>query len=268
MDVRDGRCLLVALVSAPAVLGVGVGNISPLLLLGAAAAWRFRGGAVASAATVTGLVVSKVLFWPLGVWLLMLRRRLSVVLATVAVAVLVTLAWATIGFDDLVKYPGMLLDIMRIGEARGASLTGFLMFCGVPFIFARAVAVGLGVLLLHLAWRLARHPEYARNAYGLVIVAILAMTPVVWSHYLLLLFVPIALMSPKLSPIWYLPTWVALAPTDAVHSYGLRTLPILCAQLVLVGQLSMPLIREFRALHPLRQWRRTMVATARATAPS
>lgn len=268
LGVRDGRCVLIALVSAPTALGVLLGNISPILLLGIALVWRLRHRLRAGAATTALVVLAKVLFWPLGLWMLMTCRRRNLAWVLAIGVGLVAGAWATIGFADLSTYPQMLLDVAKIGEGRGASLTGFFMFCGFSIDLARALALSAGGALLGMAWSLAKRPGCERNSFGLLIIAALTMTPVVWSHYFVLLFVPIALVSPRLSALWFLPSLAAFAPGTAAHSYGLWVLPILIAQLVLAVSLSLPMLREIPALDLLRQWRRTMVATARAAAPS
>jgi hypothetical protein len=40
---------------------------------------------------------------------------------------------------------------------------------------------------------------------GFVLAAALVMTPILWLHYLVLLFVPIALVRPRLSALWFAP---------------------------------------------------------------
>jgi hypothetical protein len=41
--------------------------------------------------------------------------------------------------------------------------------------------------------------------FGLAILAALTATPIVWEHYMVLLFVPIALASPSFSTAWLIP---------------------------------------------------------------
>jgi hypothetical protein len=50
------------------------------------------------------------------------------------------------------------------------------------------------------------------------VVASLLATPLLWLHYLLLLFVPIALYRPRLSGLWFLPLLLWATPTT--HSHG------------------------------------------------
>ena len=78
------------------------------------------------------------------------------------------------------------------------------------------MALGLGAVLLVLAARAARASETVaerdRRSLTLVLGAALVLSPIVWFHYLLLLFVPIALARPRLSALWLvpLPLWVLL----------------------------------------------------------
>jgi hypothetical protein len=46
------------------------------------------------------------------------------------------------------------------------------------------------------------------RVFRLSIVAALATSPIVWNHYLVLLYVPLALTRPRFSPVWLLGSWV------------------------------------------------------------
>jgi len=87
----------------------------------------------------------------------------------------------------------------------------------------------MGWTLLGLAVILARRGDDVR-AFTLAIAAALALTPILWWHYLALLIVPLALTRPRFSPIWLLPIaiWlVRLGAGDGVES----ALPLLVAAL-------------------------------------
>ena len=80
----------------------------------------------------------------------------------------------------------------------------------VATAFARAVSIALAALLLLLAFRAAREPGREdrmrdRRSFTLALAAALTLTPVVWNHYLLLLFVPVAIARPRLSGLWGVP---------------------------------------------------------------
>jgi hypothetical protein len=70
------------------------------------------------------------------------------------------------------------------------------------------VIVGAACLGL-IAWR-GRASRADRWTFTLAVGAALALSPIVWLHYLMLLLVPIAVASPRLGPLWLLPLafWV------------------------------------------------------------
>jgi alpha-1,2-mannosyltransferase len=262
LGVRDSRCLLVALVAAPTVNGVLLGNISPLIFLGAALAWRVRHRHLTTIGITALVAVAKLYLWPMGIWLLVARGRRSLVVCAIAAVLAVLVGWMAIGFAGLAAYPSILIDIARIGEPRGCSLVAFLIYLGFGVGPARFIAFAAAFALLFVSWKLARR-GYERQAFGLVMLAALTATPVVWGHYMVLLFVPIALLSPTISWLWFLPTLAAFAPDGASHSYGMWILPMLAGELVLATVLCEPLIPE-----PMLRYWRSIVTIARAAAPS
>jgi hypothetical protein len=262
LGVRDSRCVLVALISTPTVNGVLLGNISPLILLGVALAWRLRSRYLTTTAISAAVVVAKLYLWPLGIWLLVARGRRSLIVCVLLALLTAFVGWMVIGFAGLAAYPNMLLDVARIGEPRGCSLVALLIYLGFGVGPARFIAFAAAFTILFLSWKLARR-GHERHAFGLVLIAALTATPVVWDHYMVLLFVPIALLSPGISWLWFLPALAAFAPAAAVHSYGVWILPVLGGELVLTAALCKPLVPE-----PAARYWRSIVATAKAAAPS
>ena len=53
----------------------------------------------------------------------------------------------------------------------------------------------------------------------LAVLAALVVTPLLWLHYLLLLYAPIALYRPRLAPLWFLPLLLWVTPSP--HSHGI-----------------------------------------------
>jgi hypothetical protein len=205
LGVRDWRCIALALVSWPFTFGLYLGALGPFLLLGAAIAWHWRSRLWPPAIAIALLVSAKVFPWPLGIWLLITRRFRTLALA-MAIGIIVTLAaWAAIGFDGIAQYPQMLSNLSFIQEGRAVSLAAVLIAIGLSAGAAGVVALGAAGTLLGLAWRFGRRPDGERTAFGLVIIAALTATPIVWEHYMVLLFIPIALISPRLSVIWFVP---------------------------------------------------------------
>jgi len=81
-----------------------------------------------------------------------------------------------------------------------------------------AVTVALSLAALATIWLAARGAAGDRRAFAIAVAASLLVTPLVWMHYLLLLFVPIALYRPRLSGLWFVPLLLWATPTT--HSHG------------------------------------------------
>ena len=193
LGVRDWRCYGAAYGTAPLFAATVIGTISPLLLLGVAAAWRYRDRAVALGLLVAYLVTAKLFLWPLWLWLVRTRRFRAAALSAVAGVVAVAGSWAGIGFAGLRDYP----ELLR----RLSGLTGVHSYSLYALGIGRAVPV-LTVLALAAAGLLLR-----KDAHLLVAalgVALLA-TPILWPHYLVLLFVPLALARRTFSVAWLAP---------------------------------------------------------------
>jgi hypothetical protein len=215
LEVRDWRCYALALVSWPFVFALSLGALGPLLVLGAGIAWRWRDRLWPPAIAVAAIVVVKIFPWPLGIWLLMTRRFKALALA-VALATAVTLAaWAAIGFAGLAQYPQMLSNLSLIQEGRAVSLAAVLLAIGISPGAASALALAAAAALLGTAWRIAHRPGGERAAFGLAVIAALTATPIVWEHYMVLLFVPIALIAPRFSLLWLLPLSTPLLNTTS-----------------------------------------------------
>jgi hypothetical protein len=248
LGVRDWRCIVVACVSWPVVFGVWLGNVSTLLLFGTALVWRWRSRVWPAAAALASVVVAKLLLWPLAAWFVITRRvRVPALAAAIAIAAAVA-GWAVIGFAELREYPHLLANVATIGEGRGCSLVATLLSVGVSPSVARVVATLAAIGLMGGAWRLSRFSDGDRRAFGLIVIAALAATPVVWTHYLALAFVPIALLSPEFSGIWFLPMLAGLQPGPAAHPHLWVSLPALAVEIVLIRQLCMPLLVRHKSV--------------------
>ena len=95
------------------------------------------------------------------------------------------------------------------------SVYALLRALGVSEGTAPLIALALGGALL-LASTRARDE---RHSFTLAIAAALVVSPVVWIHYLVLLFVPIAITRPRVSVVWLLPSAFLVFGSDA-GAYG------------------------------------------------
>ncbi len=211
LGVRDLRCYSLMYLSAPLLLGTEIGTLSPLLLVGCALVWYLRDRAVTAGLIVAALVCAKLFLWPLVVWFVITRRWRAAAVASGVSAVGTLAGFVFVGGADLRAYPHMLSVLSSIEQTQGYSAVAGASQLGAPATLARGIAVALGVALLATAWRAARRGDESA-AFGIVVCAALVLTPIVWLHYLVLLFVPIALRRRTLGWEWAVPLLLWLTP--------------------------------------------------------
>lgn len=215
LQVEDWRCYGVALLSAPAINTFALGAITSFLLLGAALAWRYRDNAIVAALATAFTAVLKLFLWPLVVWLLATRRWRAAAVCAGAALVLLLGGWAVIDFAGLGSYPTVVHLLEQVEAPLSYSAVALLGLSGTA---QTAVTVVLSVAAVAGIVFAARSADGDRRAFAVAVVASLVTTPLLWLHYLLLLFVPIALYRPRLSGLWFLPILLWVTPTT--HSHG------------------------------------------------
>jgi hypothetical protein len=210
------RALLV-LCTAFTITGLQLGALSPLLFAGAFFLWRLRHHPVAFGLLAAPVVASKLFLAPLLIWLLLARRYRAFAWATGSTLVLLTIGFA---FGPLgpASYLG-LLSKLGVHEARsGFGLIGALMNLGLSPGIAQGIAGALAFALFFAAYRYWRRARDERVLFCAGIAVSLVLTPVLWSHYLVLL--PAALLALNAPRRWFvmlaLVSW-AIAPPHGVH---------------------------------------------------
>jgi hypothetical protein len=98
-----------------------------------------------------------------------------------------------------------------------------------------ALTATLAVVLAASVVFAAHGPDGGRRSFAASVFAALVATPLLWLHYVLLLYVPIALYRPRLAPLWFLPVLLWVAPT--AHSDGVTWKIVLA--LVVVGVVAL-----------------------------
>jgi alpha-1,2-mannosyltransferase len=203
--VEDWRVYGIALLSEPVLHGLSLGAVSPFLALGVAAAWRWRDRRWVAGAAIAALIVVKIYLWPLLLWLAFTRRLgAAVIAAGLAVATSVA-AWAVLGFAGLRGYPHMLELLSRLVEGKGYSLVALALSLGAGVTVARGLGAMVAIALLALVAVRGRREGADTWTLAVAIGASLALTPIVWLHYFVLLLVPLAIASPRLGPLWLVP---------------------------------------------------------------
>ena len=215
LGVRDWRCYGLALLTAPVLDTVSLGALSSAMLLGVAATWRYRDRRHVAPAVTALTAVAKLFMWPLFVWLLATRRLRTAVAAAAVAVVLLVAGWAAIDFAGLHGYPHLLGVLSRVEAVQSYSLVGLLRLGGAAATGLTAVLVVAVVAAVVLA---GRGSDGDRRSFAIAVAGALLVTPVLWLHYLVLLFVPIALARPRLSALWFAP--LAFWATPIAHSNG------------------------------------------------
>jgi alpha-1,2-mannosyltransferase len=215
LDVRDWRCYGVAVMSAPVVNSLALGALTSFLFVGVALTWRYRDRPIVTGWAAGLTAALKIFLWPLGVWLLVTRRVRAALIFAVASVVVLLAGWAVIGFAGLRSYPHLLQVLTKLEAKTSYSPIALLGLTGtaatalsVALIAAVVVAVGLA----------SRTRDGDRRAFAVAVLGALLATPVLWMHYFVLLFVPMALYRPRLSAVWFAPLILWLTPTT--HSHG------------------------------------------------
>ena len=208
LDVRDWRCYPVALLWPFNREAMEYGAIGPLLLLVVAICWRYRDHPWGASASAGCAVALKLFLWPLVLWLAFTGRVKSAGLAVASTAVLIFVPWAVIGFQGLAQFPALLRKASEQQDGT-YSLVALARALGFSVELADAISLTCGLGLLILAF-LAAHGRGSagvrdRRSLTFVIAASLVLTPIVWTHYFVLLLAPVALARPRLALVWLVP---------------------------------------------------------------
>jgi len=214
---RDPWPAVLVLCTAFTITGLQLGALSPLLLAGAVFVWRLRDRPAAAGLLAGAVVTSKLFLAPLLLWLILSRRYRAFAWAAAS-----TLCLLALGFLLGPLGPGGYVHLLsRLGpnEARaGFGPIGALMNLGLSSGMAEALAALGAAILMAAAYRRWRRAGDERILFSAAIVASLALSPVVWSHYLALVAaIPIVFELRRRWFVWLaLCSW-AIAPPHGVH---------------------------------------------------
>jgi Glycosyltransferase family 87 len=239
LEVRDWRCYGIVFLWPPVIAAIKIGNITLLLGLGAALAWRYRESAARTAASLGLALGAKIFLWPLLVWLGGTRRVPAVAAALAVAASGVFASWAVIGFAGISDYPDLLHRLQDVEADQSYSLYALLLDLGTASSIARALWLVLGLVLLGCCFLLARRGD-DRRAFVLALTAALACSPVVWLNYFALLLVALAVAEPRLGPAWFVPL-AMYGSASTFNGTTLQTALTLAAAALTVGVALRPL---------------------------
>jgi alpha-1,2-mannosyltransferase len=211
VGLRDWRMYAVALCSLPLVESLWTGQPDGVLALLLALAWRYR-DSWRGALAIGALIAAKLVAWPLLLWLLVTKRyRLTAVSAASALILLVA-SWALIDFKGLGLYPRLLAADARAFEnwMYSVSAVGGLMHMGLSAHLATLMSISFGLAVALCVAALARGSD--EGWFTAAVVLALLASPILWAHYLVALFVPLALAKRSAIAPWLVgcALWVCL----------------------------------------------------------
>jgi len=218
LGVRDWRCYGVTLLWYPVLQNFLIGSITSLLALGLAVLWRYRDGRRVAMVVSAAVIAAKVFLWPLVFWLAATRRWTTALRAVGVALVAVALSWGLFGFAGLTSYPRLLDELSRLEAWKSYSAVALGLMLGLSTGEARALAIVAGALMLSavVLVGLRRSADADRQAFVLAIATAFLFSPIVWTHYLALLVVPIAITRRTLTPLWFVPLamWATTGQSD------------------------------------------------------
>ncbi len=211
LGVRDWRMYALAMSAYPFLDTLHTGQPEGLFVLLLALAWRgrdsWRGGAA-----VAVLIAAKLVAWPLILWLVFTRRwRQSAIAATGAMGLL-AVSWAVIDFRGLLQYPELLAADARAFESWSFSMSvvGLAMHLGASSAQATAIAMLVGFAAGVATVIRARGSD--QGWFSAMVLTGLLICPLMWTHYLVLLVVPLAVGRRRSLGPWFalMAFWVFL----------------------------------------------------------
>jgi hypothetical protein len=191
---RDWRVYGVVALWPPVFIEPGLAHLTPMISLLVALTWRNR-EAGARSGLVAGLAVAvKFFIWPLLVWLAATRRPRAACFGALVAATSLLLV---LPFTGLTAYVESVLRVGRVFDQDTYTVFGILVQSGAAEPVARVVTLVAAGTLLWGTWRY--------RSFTLAIATALVASPIVWLDYFAIAAIPLAIVRPRLSPIWFVP---------------------------------------------------------------
>ena len=250
LGVRDWRCYGAAFLWTPTYHAVQTGNVTILLLLGSALAWRFR-ESTRNAGVAAGLAIAtKILCWPLVVWLAATRRAAAAVLALCVALGVTLLLWASLGFSGLLDYPSSLRGLETAQAPESYTVRALLIDAGTSVTMGQAVWTMLSLAVVTGCFIAGRRGA-DQLSFTLAMLACVVASPIVWLHSFALLLAPVALSRPRFHWVWLLPTALWFFASGNGNGAPWQTLLVLGVVLATLALAATPGLRKSSRRGPL-----------------
>ena len=202
LGVTDWRVYGVVAMWPSSIAALQTGNVSIIVALCIAAAVRLQGHRILPGVAIGAAIAVKLFPWPLIIWLAAKRRYAA---AAVAASISVLTILSALPFISLSSYAHLMKNLGDTFGPYSYNLVGLLSQLGVTNVnVAQACAYVVGAAILVLAAH--------RRSLTLSIAACLTLSPIVWTHYLVVLAVPLASRWPRFALPWLIPLALILCP--------------------------------------------------------
>jgi hypothetical protein len=256
--VRDWRCYAAACLWASVFNAVQTANVTLPILVGAAACWRWRDRPALAGVTGGLTFATKIISWPLALWLAA-TRRWTAAIGFVLVGAAVTLGlWATLGFSGLDGYIDSLGRLADQEAPNGYTLQALGTDLGLPDAAASALGSMLALVSLAGVVVFGRRGDDPRS-FACAMVAVIVASPLIWLHSFALLLAPLAVLRPKLTWVWLLPAVLWFVSPGTGNGATWQTSVTLAVAAIIV-------LEALRPTAPTKpEWRAPVSGTAEAT---
>ena len=185
----------IAAISLAVLRDFALGNVSVLLLLPLAAAWRWLdrpAGAIAQALAMSVRPTLGVLL----IWQLLRRQWQAVAWTVVAGIVLIALTLPFVGINAYADYITVLRNLTDVsGVERNSDLSSVALELGLDASMANlALLIGYGLAIAAIGLSLRRDRELG---FVVTATASLLLSPLLWDHYLAMLVLPAAFLAAR-----------------------------------------------------------------------
>jgi alpha-1,2-mannosyltransferase len=214
---RDHWIPILVVGTAFTITGLQLGSLSPLLFVGAVCLWKLRDRPIIFGLVAAPVIVSKLFLAPLLVWPLLAKRYRAFAWAVSLTVALLAISFVT-GALSLTGYLQLLSELGSHEAQAGFGLIGLLRNLSLTPLAAQASALAIATVVMVSAYAHYRRASDERVLYSAGIACALLVTPVLWSHYLVLL--PAALLALDARRRWFIAlaiaSWV-IAPPHGLH---------------------------------------------------
>jgi hypothetical protein len=238
LGVRDWRVYGLGFLAAPVVAGWQTSNLTLLLLLGLAIAWRWRDTPVTCGSAAALLLVLKPFAWPVAVWLLASRRYAAAAYCAVITIVVNLVTWPLVGVDELTRFLRLDTRVTDLLYRGGYGVPALAAHLGLGRTIG-FLLLGIGsVALTSAIFAFGRDREWLALT-GSCLLMLLA-SPLTWDHYFAMLIAPLAIARPRLGKEWSLLVLLWVCPAVGVTGWEVAAAWLISAALLYMLRRSEP----------------------------